>query len=874
MHTREMAILLAATTSLVIGVGVVAQAQPFDIAATPAEDLAAVQRDVRAALKDGKNVHVTLAPGVYRIDGTLVFGRDDSGASGRSVVWRAAKPGTVRIRGGVTLTAEDLRPVSEAAMRNRFPEAVRDRVREVDLSKAFPQPLPTWKDAFTGLPPGPWAYANGRTLPIARWPNEGADGREDAMPVERGWSWITNAVDRGYERPDAKLGRAKRIWPGAIRLGLKRAANWRVDAGVWMFGYWTHDWHGEYLRVASFAPTNGLVRFAAATEFGIVGGGYAPPRRRFMVLNLPEELDAPGEWWFDRERRRFYVLPPDDGIAEITLAQSFPLVDVTEARHLRFENLSFEFTYGTTAFRCGERSEDVVASRCAFTDHGGAAVSLSGRDCRLEDSVIARTGGTAVWINGGSRRWLVNGRNALVRCDVSCWGQLTKASGVSVQGCGNAVRECRIHEGPTSAIVYGGNGHLISDNDIFRVLLHDTDAGAVYTGYDAASHGTLLFGNRLHDLGDDPSLAKYRNGLYFDDCDWGDTAIGNSVVGIGLGVLMGGGSLHTVCNNVFADCQAGLNLDARGWEWKRNWRGSFSPDPKTGLGWAESKVAPFNYRSAPWSVAYPRLPETIDGAPELPRNNIVSNNVIVRCKRAIGWPKALGPAPLSVNTVVTNATAVPAPCHPVELSAAEETELVSPDGATSAWIGLDVAGRLSWRLQVDGHVVLRTSSLGVTVDGRDFGKLVVPGPAVLSRGEEEPATNVLERSSRDLAWSGTLPKGWTGASVPLRDLVTGDIVAFLEARVFARGVAVRWRVPGLGRRFVSGEMTTWDLVDRAGTCVLEADRAKGLDGVYAAAETQERIWGITGVVFPERPRGFAVEGEVVTPWRIVFCGKK
>lgn len=865
------------------GLGLVATAgaEVLELTARPGDDLAKVRDAVRVERARGKDVRVMLGAGTYVLSAPLEFGLADSGTFRSPVVWRAAEPGRVRIRGGVTIRVADMRPVSDAVAKARFPESVRERIREADLAAAFPQPLPPWKDGFTDLPPEPWAYANGRVLPLARWPNEAAEGADGGMPVADGWSWITNAVDQGYAKPDANRGQPKRTWPGAFKLDLPRAARWKTDAGVWAFGYWTHDWHGEYLRLASYNPSNGVARFAAATAFGIACPAFAPPKRRFKVLNLPEELDVPGEWWFDRTRRRFYVLPAED-MEEIVLARSYPLIDVKAAKHLRFEGLRLEYTYGadTAAYVCREGSEDVVASRCTFTDHGYSGVKLAGQGNRVEDSVLARTGGPAAMLAGGSRLHLVNGRNALVRCDVSRWGEFTKASGVSVRGCGNAIRGCRLHEAPTSAIVYGGNEQLFADNEIFRVLLIDTDAGAVYTGYDASSQGNLLFGNSLHDIGDDPALARFRNGLYFDDCDWGDAAIGNVVVGTGFGAQLGGGSMHRLENNVFADCMRGVVLDTRAWVWKRNWRGSFSPDPKTGISWAESKVLPFNYRAAPWSVAYPSLPATIDNSPEIPRLNVVSNNVILRCGEPVSWPNVLGGKPLALaaNEVITNAdAAIPSPRRPIDFAAARETSLVSDDGAARMWIGLDVAGRLSWRFAEGGREVVKTSSLGVSVDGRDFGKLAIPGAAEFSAGEDVfAASNVFIRASRALKWEGALPRGWKGARIPLRDLVTGETVAFVEARIFAGGVAFRYRVPGCGRRFVAGEMTTWHFADREGVTLLEGERrADRLDvSGYPAAETQERGRNVVGVTFPERPRGFAVEGEVVTPWRITVCAKR
>ena len=842
-----------------------------DFAVKPGDDLARARDEARRALKEGRRVCVTLEPGIYTLAAPLKFEADDSGTEEAPVVWRAAKPGATILRGGVTLKAANLKPVSDPSVKARFPAEVREQVREADLSSAYPKPLTEWEPVFRGLPPDPWAYSGGKPLPLARWPNEGTNDLTGPEPHENGWCWFTNVVDSG-RNPDAQ-GRAREtaVRPGAIRFMDPRAERWRIADGAWMYGYWVHDWFDVYQRIGSFDPSTRTVRFAEKVHFGVGGRTWGGSKRRYIVINLPEELDAPGEWWLDRQTRRFYILPAV-GMDEIVLARAQSLISVSGAKNMRFEGLTLQYTHGGDgAYVCID-GENVVAYRCAFTDHGGKAVVVGGGfGNRVEECRIARTGDTAIHLYGGDRNMLVPARNALVRCDVSRWGGLSKSAGVMVQGCGNAVRGCTLHDAPTGAIRYDGNEHLFADNDIHHAMQEACDAGAIYTGRDASTQGHLIFGNRLHDLGDTPELSRFRNGLYFDDSDWGDAAIGNSVVGVGNAVVIGGGSMHPIFNNVLADCYGGVYLDDRAYLWKRSWRGSFAPDPKTGLGWAESCCAPFNYRYAPWSVAYPDLLRWMDDNPELPHANVVSNNVFVRCSKPYRlWQRDVehnGLLHSDWNVVTTNKdAAIPAPFHPVEIAAAVRTAVSSPDGTTEAQFGLDVAGRLSWRMKHSGREMVAVSTLGVTVDGRDFGKLVVPGIAIRSEGTGVAVTNVFSRPSQDTRFTDKLPQGWRGVAIPLADLVTGRTVAVVEARVFTGGAAYRWHVPRSGSSCVSGEMNSWVLPRRDAVHLLEAERPAG----YPYAELQPRGKVAVGVVFPERPRGFPMTGKVVTPWRVTY----
>ena len=162
--------------------------------------------------------------------------------------------------------------------------------------------------------------------------------------------------------------------------------------------------------------------------------------------------------------------------------------------------------------------------------------------------------------------------------------------------------------------------------------------------------------------------------------------------------------------------------------------------------------------------------------------------------------------------------------------------------------------------------MVAVSPLGVTVDGRDCGKLVVPGTAVRSEGTGVAVTNVFVRPSQDTRFTDKLPHGWRGVAIPLADLVTGRIVAEVEARVFTGGVAYRWHVPLSGNSRISGEMNSWVLPRRDAVRLLEAERPDG----YPCAELQPRGKMAVGVVFPECPRGFPMTGKVVTPWRVTY----
>ena len=595
----------------------------------PFSSLTQARDAVRAARKagslaSGQAVVVRVGPGVYRIASTFKLTGEDGGAEGAPVIYRAERPGETRLQGGISLEASSFQKVTEPAVLSRLDEKVRGQVLAADLTAACPEAFPAFKPAYSGAPAAPWLYVNHEPMTLARWPN--ADAEPD------GWARFSKAIDSGKPDPDSPDPARRKARPGSFEFSDPRPARWNADEGVWLLGYWTHDWSYEVIRMSAYDKERKIISLAAPHGYGIAGGTWGGKERRFFALNTLEELDRPGEWYLDRTRKRLYHYPqtgwPDAEIVLGTLTE--PVVRVSGAKHLAFEGLTFEFGHGQGIVV--ENSEHVEIAGCVVANLAGSGISINGgakntiRSCDLFN-----LGTTGITLSGGDRKSLTPAGNEAVNNHIHHYAlfQRTYAPGIGAYGCGQIVRNNRIHDAPHNAVLYSGNEHLFERNEIYRVVMETGDSGAFYSGRDWTSQGNRLRQNYIHDLGAGNPEHVNTMGVYLDDCDSGDTIEGNVFYRAGRAIMMGGGRDNAVLNNLVIDCPIGLHLDSRGMTWK-HWN-----NPESS-GWnLEEKAEKLNYKNPPWSEHYPNLAKIMNDSPREPLHNVIRRNVFVDCAKQV-----------------------------------------------------------------------------------------------------------------------------------------------------------------------------------------------------------------------------------------------
>lgn len=582
---------------------------------------------VRAGRKNGtiktsEPITIYLLPGKYRFESSFELTSEDSGSKDSPVVYKSEKPGLVEFYGGIIISPSEFKTITDQSILNRLIPEARKKVLVCDLSKksvSFEQ----FKNRFRGVPAGPWLYINGEPMTLARYPNLDKNG---------GWAEFSKAVDTGLPQPNAQDPALKKPRPGAFIFEDERPARWNISEGVWLLGYWTHDWFEEVIKVAGYDKERKIITLAEPHLYGIAAGTWGASKRRFFAFNLLDELDDPGEWYLDREKKLLYLFPPTNfnSKAIVVLATlSQPFIRASGVQYVKFIGINFE--YGHSDGLVFQNSKGVEIAGCRVANLAGSGIIVDGSENVVRSCDIYNLGKGGISLNGGDRKTLTPANNLAVNNHIHHYGkfQRTYAAGIGVNGCGQIVRNNRIHNAPHNAVLYGGNEHLFEKNEIYRVVLETGDAGAFYTGRDWTSQGNILRHNYIHHLGEGDLAHINTMGVYLDDCDCGDTLDGNIFYRAGRAIMIGGGRDNIVINNLVVECPIGIHIDARGTTWKQ-WNNP--ADPSWHL---EAKAQRFNYTQPPWSVKYPKLARIMQEDPQWPLGNVLKNNVFIDCSKRV-----------------------------------------------------------------------------------------------------------------------------------------------------------------------------------------------------------------------------------------------
>lgn len=471
------------------------QASGRDVDA-PLATLDAARDRVRALRRggeiEGRPVVVWLRGGRFRASGPLRLDARDSGAEGAPVTWAAWAGERPIVDGGRRITG--WRVEADGTWVVDLPE-VRDR---------------RW--SFRQL------WVDGESRPRARKPNQGFLRVAGFPDGGREVHYHTDCQRFEFRSGD--------LDPSWTNLG---------DVEVIVYHFWTDS----HLPIRSIDAESRVVTFAHKAG-KVFTDDFTSRGARYVVTNVLEELDAPGEWYLDRRTGRLRYRPraeetPERTVVVAPVAPAFLELagDPEEGRRVHdvafrgisFLHTNFQLPAGNSNDRQGSASvsaairlegcRNVAFEGCELALLGNFAFELGAgcRDNLIRGCHIHHVGGGAVRLNGGTQRdhpRLRAAGNRILDNSIHHYGEeYPSAVGVLLMHTeGNEVAHNEIHHGWYTGVSVGwswGYQRSVSrDNRIEHNHIHHigqgllSDMGGIYTL--GLSPGTVIRGNRIHDV--------------------------------------------------------------------------------------------------------------------------------------------------------------------------------------------------------------------------------------------------------------------------------------------------------------------------------------------------------------------------------------
>jgi hypothetical protein len=557
------------------------------------QTLETARNEVRRLRKSGEPspFRVVVRKGDYLVEKGLFIGKVDS-----DLTISAAQGERPRFFGGRIIDPTWFKPVKDRGFLSKLvvPEAGKS-IRVADLKKNGIMDYGEisrhgWSNEPKGRVPPASLNIGGQRMTLARWPN--ADEESPFMVYRhyvpedrplRGYELKVQSILEKIKLPgDVTLtrvidpGESLRgggVKGGTFEVAFDRMKHWNDIPNVWLDGVLGSTWEWTYNRLASVDSENRQITLQYPELSGIAQGDSVR-LPHFYFENIPEEIDQPGEYYIDREKGLLYLYPPKERGVIVLSSLADPMVSVSNARNIRFHGLEFD-TGRNLGFDI-KNCEHVVVDRCRIANFTAGGVNVDARGVRVINSHIHGMGGFGMALDGGNPTTLEPANNEVVNCHIHDfgWEQKSQLPGVMIDGVGQRVANCEIHDGPHFAIrVKGQNDILIENNEVYDLpKYHKLDGGAlyVYTGPRAESRGIVIRGNYFHNI---PTI-----GVYPDNFAWGVEISHNLFRDVGVKTgrppicVNGGGECRTF-NNMMVDCVSLYQQGARPKEerWFTSW---------------------------------------------------------------------------------------------------------------------------------------------------------------------------------------------------------------------------------------------------------------------------------------------------------------
>ena len=481
---------------------------------------------VRKLNNHQKPVTVFLRAGAYPLSETVELTRQDSGTESAPVIYRAYGDETITIRGSRVVPTSFIQPITDPATLERINPELRSKIKAIDLKALNTTHRKAYPALFNDGGGIVALFIDGKRMPLSRYPNQGYLTMKKAL-INGGGQESKGEDWRNFYADGAKTTRPSR--QGVFEYRDPRHARWvsQLGRGVWLKGYWRIPWQNEAVRVGAIDTVAQTVTLAVPVQGGI-GNKYTRPegngKEPYWLLNLLEEVDAPGEWAVDFTDEKLYFYPPADA-TQVRLADlSEPLIRLTDASNVVIRGITFEENL-TDAIVVKGGSNNRIAG-CTVHNVNQYAIRLDGgTNHTVQSCDLFNLGAGGVWLGGGDETQTprVAAGHRVVNNHIHHFSQITRIYAPAVNAgftgggggghhpaVGMYVAHNLIHDTPHAGVLFSSWDSKFEYNEIFRMCLVSNDMGGFYSydQYERMGNHTFAY-NFIHS-------SPEGDGIYFD----------------------------------------------------------------------------------------------------------------------------------------------------------------------------------------------------------------------------------------------------------------------------------------------------------------------------------------------------------------------
>lgn len=422
------------------------------IVVAPGTDLATLDAGIKAAQRAGAKT-IEVGPGEYFVEKTILLDSKDNGLTIRS-----QEAGKAILIGGKKITGW-----------------------QKDGENFYSATLPEVKE-------GKWDFrilvVNGRMCSRARWPKAGRLTHESRFEVP----WMSTTGGGWQRKPTHEELTTMKFKAADLGEGFEPK-----NAEVTVY----HMWDESMVGVAAIDRATNTITFSS--EMGHPAGAFGV--HEYVMWNLREGMNEPGEWYLDRAVGKVVYWPlegEDMSQATVYAPVVETIVKIDGTKNLTIQGLTLTVT--NTPLKAGGFG--------AGNFDGAVQVNKAG-DCKLMGLEVFNVAGQGIKVSGGGTTidgchihdigacGIQGERIRIVNSHIHHIGRMYPSAIAISSGGESLISHNEVHDCPYSAIICGDAGGVVEYNRISRAMLELHDGGAIYM---FAGKGSVMRGNFAFDI--------------------------------------------------------------------------------------------------------------------------------------------------------------------------------------------------------------------------------------------------------------------------------------------------------------------------------------------------------------------------------------